>query len=142
MAQDTESIAVRKAKRSSSSSSRGSKGARKRISKKPRNTGRITKKEYPAAVPYKNYLYPALKKDLDRSLGYLTDCFNDEFEGTFLVALRDVVLAYGGVAKIAKAAGLNRESLYKVLSKGGNPEVNTLRKILGALKMKIEFVKA
>jgi probable addiction module antidote protein len=73
---------------------------------------------------------------------YLTECFNDEYEETFLVALKDVVMAYGGVAKIAKASGLNRESLYKVLSRGGNPEVNTLRKILAALKMKIVFAKA
>jgi probable addiction module antidote protein len=68
--------------------------------------------------------------------------FNDDYEGLFLIALRDVVMAYGGVAKIAKAAGLNRESLYKTLSRGGNPEVNTLRKILAALGMKVEFVKA
>jgi probable addiction module antidote protein len=75
-------------------------------------------------------------------LGYLTECFNDDYEETFLVALKDVVLAYGGMAKISKASGLNRESLYKALSRGGNPGVDTLRKILAALKIKVAFVKA
>jgi probable addiction module antidote protein len=93
-------------------------------------------------VPYESYLYPALRNDEEHARGFLTACFNDDYEPTFLGALRDVVMAYGGVAKIAKAAGLNRESLYKTLSRGGNPEVNTLRKILSALGMKVEFVKA
>lgn len=93
-------------------------------------------------MPYEAYLHPKLRKDFGYALDYLTDCFNDEFEGTFLVALRHLVLAHGGVAKIAKAAGLNRESLYKALSRGGNPGVNTLRKVLSALKVKVAFVKA
>jgi probable addiction module antidote protein len=93
-------------------------------------------------MPYETYFYPALRSDLGRAVGYLTECFNDDFEETFLVALRDVVLANGGVAKVAKAAGLNRESLYKALSRGGNPGVDTLRKILTALKIKIAFVRA
>lgn len=93
-------------------------------------------------MPYESYLYPALRDDDAHARRYLTGCFNDDYEPTFLGALRDVVLARGGVAKIAKAAGLNRESLYKTLSRGGNPEVNTLRKILTALGLKVEFVKA
>lgn len=74
-------------------------------------------------------------------MAYLTECFNDDYEETFLVALKDVVLAYGSMAKIAKASGLNRESLYKALSRGGNPGVDTLRKILAALKIKVAFTK-
>jgi probable addiction module antidote protein len=122
--------------------SQGRKKASPRTSKGRKDIGRITKKEAPASMPYEAYLHPRLRKDFDYTLAYLTDCFNDDYEETFLVALRHVVFAHGGVAKIAKAAGLNRESLYKALSRGGNPGVNTLRKILAALKVKIAFVRA
>ena len=83
-----------------------------------------------------------LSRDEGHALALLAESFHDEHEGTFLVALRHMVLARGGMAKIAKASGLNRESLYKALSRGGNPGINTLRKILAALKIKVTFVKA
>ena len=44
----------------------------------------------------------------------------------FLLALRDVVEAHGGVGQLAKVAKLNRESLYKLLSKDGNPRLSSL----------------
>jgi probable addiction module antidote protein len=72
----------------------------------------------------------------------LTDCLNDDEPKTFLVALRHVVLANGGVAKAAKASGLNRESLYKALSLNGNPGLQTVRAILSAVGIKIAFAKA
>ena len=43
-----------------------------------------------------------------------------------LVALRRVAEARGGVAKVAKAAGIERESLYRALSPRGNPRLSTL----------------
>lgn len=141
MARDIESIASRKKRASSSSLSAGRKRIKGATLKKPNRIGRITRKDHPASVPSEIFLHQDLQDD-DIAIGLLTDCFYDEYEGTFLVALRHFVLARGGVAKIAKAAGLNRESLYKTLSQGGNPEVNTLRKILAALKVKVKFVKA
>lgn len=142
MAQDTESIARKMGRRLSSFSPAAQRKDKTRISKRQSGIGRTIKKESPASVPYETYFLPALRNDPRRALGYLTECFNDDFEETFLVALRDMVLAYGGVAKIAKASGLNRESLYKALSRGGNPGINTLRKILAALKIKVAFIKA
>ena len=73
---------------------------------------------------------------------FLTDCLNDDEPKTFLVALRDVVLANGGVAKAAKVSGLNRESLYKALSLNGNPSLQTVRAILSAVGIKITFAKS
>ena len=51
----------------------------------------------------------------------------------FLVALRTVTQAQGGIAKVAARSGLNRESLYRALSEKGNPSVQTLAAVLGAL---------
>ena len=50
-----------------------------------------------------------------------------------LVALRHVAEARGGVAKIAKAAGMERESLYRALSPRGNPRLSTLVAVTKAM---------
>jgi probable addiction module antidote protein len=44
-----------------------------------------------------------------------------------------------GMAKIAKKAGLGRESLYKALSKDGNPEFMTVYKVIQALGYKLKI---
>jgi len=48
----------------------------------------------------------------------------------FLVALRNVAEARGGISKLSHKAKLNRANLYKILSKQGNPEIQTLAQIL------------
>ena len=50
----------------------------------------------------------------------------------FLLALRNVAEAQGGVARLAEKAKLNRESLYKILSERGNPELKSLDALLHA----------
>ena len=42
------------------------------------------------------------------------------------------------MTKIARAAGLGRESLYKALSRGGNPELATVLKVMRALGLKLK----
>jgi probable addiction module antidote protein len=44
-----------------------------------------------------------------------------------------VVARARGMSEIAKAAGLNRESLYRTLGAAGNPEFATMLRIFGAL---------
>jgi probable addiction module antidote protein len=44
-----------------------------------------------------------------------------------------VVARARGMGKIAKNAGLNRESLYKALGETGNPEFHTVMRIVRAL---------
>lgn len=44
-----------------------------------------------------------------------------------------VVARARGMSEIAKAAGLNRESLYRTLGAAGNPEFGTMLRIFGAL---------
>lgn len=53
-------------------------------------------------------------------------------EEAFLMALRHVVEARGGMAEIARRAGLSRESLYRSLSAKGNPTLRTLHKVINA----------
>ena len=43
-----------------------------------------------------------------------------------------------GMARVAKEAGLSRESLYRALSSGGNPEFATVLKVMAALHLKFK----
>ena len=54
-----------------------------------------------------------------------------------LIALRRVAEARGGIARIAKAAGIERESLYRALSKRGNPRLSTLLGVMKAVGLKL-----
>ncbi len=47
-----------------------------------------------------------------------------------------------GMAKIAKKAGLSRESLYKALSTEGNPEFGTVIRVMQALGLKFSISAA
>ena len=61
----------------------------------------------------------------------------------FLIALRDVAEAQGGVTKLAEQTNLNRPNLYKVLSEEGNPRLKTLGTVLHKLgfRLSVEPVK-
>jgi probable addiction module antidote protein len=51
----------------------------------------------------------------------------------FLLALRHVTDAQGGIGQLSKKIHLNRESLYKTLSSQGNPKLQTIGILLKAL---------
>ncbi len=68
----------------------------------------------------------------------------DEYEQdgnleAFLLALRSVVEAQGGMTEFARKAAFNRQSLYKTLSQHGNPRLQTLHTILHALGLKLSI---
>ena len=67
---------------------------------------------------------------------YLAACLEDPNPDVFLAALADVAKAKG-MAQVAKASGLGRESLYKALAPGAHPRHETIRKVVAALGMKI-----
>jgi probable addiction module antidote protein len=69
--------------------------------------------------------------------GYLEAVFEDGDPALVAAALGDVVRSKG-MAKIARSAGLGRESLYKALSRGGNPEFATVLKVMRALGLKVK----
>jgi probable addiction module antidote protein len=55
----------------------------------------------------------------------------------FLLALRDVADARGGVRTLSRTAHLNRESLYRMLSKSGNPSLDSLSAVLNACGLRL-----
>ena len=78
-------------------------------------------------------------KDPVEAVGYLKACLEEtDMPDLFLAALRDIAEARGiGMTQLAQETHLNRENLYKVLSKQGNPELGTLYVILNALGLKL-----
>ena len=61
---------------------------------------------------------------------------SEDREALFLLALRDVARSFG-VTRLAGAAGLGRESLYKALARRGNPKLATLRALLHAMGLRL-----
>jgi probable addiction module antidote protein len=91
----------------------------------------MSKGRIPAAVPAKPYVLERLR-DPKTAAAYLSAAAGEDDPGAFLQALRNVTEARGGIAKIATRTGLNRQQLYRTLSKEGNPELRSLTKILDA----------
>jgi probable addiction module antidote protein len=53
------------------------------------------------------------------------------------IALRTVAEALGGMAALAERTGLSRETLYRTLSKDGNPRLDTLAALLDAFGLRL-----
>ncbi len=79
--------------------------------------------------------------DPEQAAHYLTACY-DEGPDVFLQALRDVVAVQAGMSQTARRAGLNRESLYRQLSRRGNPTLGTLSAVLAALGLRLRIAPA
>ena len=91
-------------------------------------------------MPTKSYHAELMKqlKDPREAAEYLNACFEDS-EEVFLLGLRNVVEARGGMSALAKSTKLNRENLYRSLSKRGNPKLSSLSTILEALGIELHF---
>ena len=91
-------------------------------------------------VSYKKILREKLD-DPEQAAEYLPACYEEGPE-VFLVGLRDVVEAQGGIARAAELSKLNRESLYRLVSRDGNPRLTSLSSVLSALGLKVAFEAA
>jgi probable addiction module antidote protein len=84
--------------------------------------------------------YKENSKFADEDLKFTIEEFKkDGDEKILLVTIRRVAIAKGGFTQLAKKTGLTRASLYKTLSKSGNPRFSSMLKIMDALDYKISF---
>ena len=67
---------------------------------------------------------------------YLNVALEDPNPDVFLMAISDVAKARG-MSRLAKDAGLGRESLYKALAPGAKPRYDTVIKLLRALGVEL-----
>jgi probable addiction module antidote protein len=85
-------------------------------------------------VSHDEVMIKRLRKNPAFAAEYLKAAMEDTDEPqVLLIALRQIAEARGGMAKVAKAAGIERESLYRALSKRGNPRLSTLFAVTKAM---------
>ncbi|MBC7457785.1 MAG: putative addiction module antidote protein [Bdellovibrionaceae bacterium] len=96
--------------------------------------GKINK----AAVSYHDNLVESLQGDETAQIEFIKANFEDngDMPSVILSAIRTVAEARG-FKNFAESADLNRENLYRVLSEGGNPRLDTFFKILDALGLRL-----
>jgi probable addiction module antidote protein len=93
---------------------------------------------------YQEFLLEQLQ-DHDFAVAYLNEALNESLKGDeesqklFLMALRNVAEAQGGIGALAKKANVGRESLYKTLSGTGNPKWHTLVSLVIALGLNLRL---
>jgi probable addiction module antidote protein len=95
---------------------------------------RKTPKTKLKTIPWDSAAYLKTNDDI---ADYLEAVFEDGDPALVAHAL-GVIARTKGMARIARAAGLGRESLYKALSRGGNPELATVLKVMRALGLKLK----
>src|SRR5260370_8129006 len=101
-----------------------------RLQRKERN---LMKRK--ASISHDEAIIRRLRKDPDFAAEYLKAALEDEDEPrVLLIALRHIAQARG-VAKVAKAAGIERESLYRPLSSHDNPRLSTLVAVTSAIAL-------
>lgn len=82
-----------------------------------------------------------LLQDPEYAAVYLEECLADGDIELFKLALKNVADArLGSMKALAEKTHLGRESLYKTLSKSGNPKLDTLTKVLHATGLRLSVV--
>jgi probable addiction module antidote protein len=90
------------------------------------------------SVSHEDAIVRELRKNPEFAAEYLRAALEEEDEPrVLLIALRRIAEARGGLAKVAKAAGIERESLYRALSTRGNPRLSTLVAVTKAVGLKL-----
>ena len=91
-----------------------------------------------ASVSHDEWVVRELRRDPKFAVEYLKAAIEDtEDPQVLLIALRRIAEARGGIAKVAKAAGIERESLYRALSPRCNPGFSTLAAVTKAVGLKL-----
>jgi probable addiction module antidote protein len=91
-----------------------------------------------ASISHDEAVVRELRDNREFAAEYLRAALEDDDEpSVLLIALRRIAEARGGIAKVAKAAGVERESLYRALSARGNPRLSTLVAVTKAVGLKL-----
>ena len=96
----------------------------------------------PAKRTYENYsalLHDRLK-DSELAMAYLNEALHDEDRNVFLIALKDVLEAQeSDISALTKKAHISRQSLYRMLSKKGNPCWSNITSVIDAMGLQVQI---
>lgn len=92
-------------------------------------------------MPTKSYDHLLVEelRDPELAASYLSEALQGDSMEEFLIALRNVAQARGGLGTLSEETELNRQNLYRMLSEDGNPTLANLLKLLAAFGLEIEF---
>lgn len=76
-------------------------------------------------------------KDPAEAAAYVEAIIEERSQPALMLALRQVAMAQGGVAALARRAKVTREAAYRILSTSGNPELRSLTAILEAAGLRL-----
>jgi probable addiction module antidote protein len=117
-------------------------------SSKPRSTSRTSrgatrkrKADAEPSLPYEDWLIERLR-DTEEAAAYLEAAIEEGNQAALRLALRQVPMAQGGVASLARRAKVTREAAYRMLSPSGNPELRSLMAILDAAGLRLSVKPA
>ena len=97
-------------------------------------TGKTTKRAAPPSLPFKASAHLRSESEI---AAYIEAMLEDGDARAVPIALRTVAEALGGMAALAERTGLSRETLYRTLSKDGNPRLDTLAALLDAFGLRL-----
>jgi probable addiction module antidote protein len=93
------------------------------------------------SVSHEDYIIRRLREDREFAAEYLKQMLEEDDDPvSVLIGLRHLVKAQG-IAKIAKDAGMERESLSRALSAHGNPRLSTLLAVTNAVGVRLTLVR-
>ncbi len=81
-------------------------------------------------------------RESGEAAAYLNAAIGEGDRELFLLALRNVAEAQGGVAAVAAKASMSRESVYRMLSVRGNPEMKSLCTLLQSMGLRLAVESA
>lgn len=98
-------------------------------------------RQHPRSVSHDKAVVEMLREDPSMAQLYLQTALEEIYEDqgipAYLIALRRVIEARGGIGEISAKSGLSRQQLYTTLSENGNPTLTTLMKITRAAGVKL-----
>ena len=79
-------------------------------------------------------------KDPKAASAYLNAALEAGDKRAFLLALRNVLEAQGGMTEVSRRTKMNRVSLYKMLSKNGNPGFENILILLRTVGIRFKVI--
>ena len=79
----------------------------------------------------------SFRKDPKFAAEYLNTALEEGDQEEVMVALGRIARAFGGVPKLAESAKLNATTLYRTLSRKGNPELRSMSALLKAMGLRL-----
>ena len=79
------------------------------------------------------------RDDPEFAAHYLDEILREGDQADLLVALRQLAQAFGGLGAVAKQAEVNPTLIYRTLSEGGNPSLNTMVAILKSMNLRLSL---